>query len=417
MAPVINQQFQGINIVVSSTRTEQIWMKPNKTLSWLCHLSKNLYNEGNYLIRQEFFNNGKWIRYNALYHILKTSNNYHQLPAQTSQQVLKILDRSWTSFFKAIKEWKNNKSKFKARPKPPGYKPKNGEFLLVLTNQQVKLEDKILRFPKKVGLEIKTRLSKDTDIRDVRVVPKGVGYALEIVYNKKINPKTLNKDRIIAIDLGVRNLVTVVNNNGLTPFVIKGGVVKSINQYYNKDRARIQSMYDRQGIRAGKRMHRLINKRNKKLYDYFHKISKQLLEFCVRNDIGRIVIGYNPDWKQKCQIGKRNTQNFVTIPYYTLVHQLIYKAEEQGIMVMKQEENHSSKCSFLDNEPIRYHDNYLGKRISRGLFKSKEGIIINADVNGAYNILKKAVPNAFMANGIEAVGLQPIRWRLAPAMS
>ena len=395
------------------TRTEQIWLNPNKTLSRLCHLSKNLYNEGNYQIRQEFFNRGKWIRYNSLYHLLKTSTNYHLLPAQTAQQVLKLLDRNWTSFFRAIKECKKDKSKFKGKPKPPRYKPKNGESVLVFTNQQVKLKDRILRFPKKVGLEIKTRLLEETDIREVRMIPKGVGYVAEIVYNKLIHPRPLNKDNIVAIDLGVRNLITTVNNNGFKPFVIKGGVVKSINQYYNKEHARIQSTYDRQGIRTGKTMQKLTTKRNKKINDYFHKTSRKIIEYCVINDIGTIVIGYNSDWKQNCQIGKRSTQNFVTIPYYKLIQQLDYKAAEQGITVIRQEESYSSKCSFLDNEPLEHHSKYLGRRMTRGLFKSHKGIIINADVNGAYNILKKAFLNAVDADRIEAVGLHPTRWRLA----
>jgi IS605 OrfB family transposase len=399
------------------TRTEQIWSKPHKTLSWLCHLSKNLYNEGNYQIRQELFKNNNWIRYNALYHRMKPSKNYHQLPAQTGQQVLKILDRNWTAFFRAIKVWKDDKSKFKGRPKPPRYKPKNGEFMLVFTNQQVKLKDKILLFPQKVGVSLKTRLPDMTDIREVRMIPKGVGYVVEIVYQKKVHPKPLNKENIMAIDLGVRNLITTVNNNGFKPFVIKGGAVKSMNQYYNKERARIQSTYDRQGIKTGKAMQKLTTKRNKKINDYFHKTSRKIIEYCVSNDIGTVVIGYNPDWKQNCHLGKRNTQNFVTIPYSRLIQQLAYKAVEQGITVIQQEESYSSKCSFLDNEPIEHHINYLGRRITRGLFKSHKGTIINADVNGAYNILKKAILNAVDADRIEAVGLHPTRWRLAAATS
>ena len=234
------------------TRTEQIWLKSSKKLSRLCHISKNLYNEGNYLIRQEFFKNRKWIHYHSLYHLIKSSENYQQLPAQTAQQVLKILNRNWISFFRAIKAHKMDKSKFFGKPKFPNYKPKNCEFITVFTNQQVILREKVLKFPKKVGLEIKTRLSDTTNIREVRIIPKGVGYVVEIVYRKKINPKPLNNDNFLAIDLGVRNLITAVNNNGFRPFVIKGGVTKSINQYYNKERARIQSTYDRQGIKTGK---------------------------------------------------------------------------------------------------------------------------------------------------------------------
>ncbi|MFX1516781.1 MAG: RNA-guided endonuclease InsQ/TnpB family protein [Promethearchaeota archaeon] len=388
-------------------------MKRQKTLSGLCHLSKSLYNEGNYQIRQEFFKHNKWIRYNVLYHLMKSSKNYKELPAQTAQQVLKILDRNWKSFFNSIKAWKDNKSKFKGRPKLPKYKPKNGEFLLVFTNQQVRLIDNVLRFPGKVGMEIKTRLQDKTDIREVRILPKGVGYVVEIVYMKNFYPKPLNKGNIIAIDLGVRNLITTVNNNGLKPFIIKGGIVKSINQYYNKKRARIQSIYGFQGIKTGKKLQRLTQKRNEKIKDYFHKISRCVINYCLLNDIGTVVIGYNFNWKQNCQIGKKNNQNFITIPYWKLIHQLEYKAEEQGIIVVKTEESYSSKCSFLDKESIKFHNKFLGKRISRGLYKSHGGIIINADVNGAYNILKKAFLNAVDADRIEDVGLHPTRWRLA----
>jgi len=322
--------------------------------------------------------------------------------------VLKILDRSWKAFFNTIKVWQNEKSKFKGKPRPPGYKPKNGEFMLAFTNQQVKLKDNILIFPKKVEYKIKTRLPDKTDVREVRIIPKGIGYILEIVYKKEIHPKPLNKNHIVAIDLGVRNLITMVNNIGLQPIVVKGGIVKSINQYYNKERAQIQSIYDKRNrIKFGTKMIRLTNKRNRKIHDRFHKISRQIIDYCVNHDIDTIVIGYNKDWKQNCRIGKRNTQNFVSIPFYKLLQQLEYKAEEQGITVIKQEESHTSKCSFLDNESIEHHDKYIGRRISRGLFKSKNGIIINADVNGAYNIIKKAIPNAFSlenVDGIEGMG-------------
>ncbi len=399
------------------TRTEQIWLKTSKNLSELCHISKNLYNEGNYIIRQEFFKNGKWIQYNSLYYLMKSSENYQKLPTQSAQQILIILNRSWKSFFRAIKFWKKGESRFPGRPRLPKYKSKNAEFILVFTNQQVKLKDSVLILPRKVGFEVKTRLPDTVDIREVRILPKGVGYLLEVVYKKQIHPKLHTKANILAIDLGVRNLITAVNNNGLKPFVIKGGVTKSINQYYNKDKARIQSTYDRQGIKTGKKLKRLIDKRNRKIKDYFHKASRVIIDYCLTNDIGTIVIGYNLKWKHKCRIGKRNTQNFVNIPYFKLVQQIEYKAEEQGITFVKQEESYSSRCSFLDCETLSHHDNYIGKRICRGLFQSKKGSIINADVNGGYNILRKAVLNAFNADRIEDVGLHPSRLRLVSATS
>ena len=399
------------------TRTEQIWLKTSENLSRLCHLSKNLYNEGNYLIRQEFFTNEKWLRYNSLYHLLKSSKNYQYLPAQTAQQVLKILERNWKSFFQAIKVWGKEKEKFLGKPRLPKYKLKNGEFMLIFTNQQVKIKAKVLLLPQKVGLAVKTRLSDTTKLREVRILPKGIGYVLEIVYQKIVNPKSLNKANALAIDLGVRNLITTVNNNGFEPFVIKGGVIKSINQYYNKKKVRLQSTYDQQDLKTGKALLRLTTKRNNRINDYFHKTTRNLIAYCLNKDIGTLIIGYNSKWKQNCHLGKKNTQNFVTIPYYKLIHQLDYKATEQGITVIRQEESHSSKCSFLDNEPITHHTQYVGKRISRGLFRSKKGVIINADVNGAYNILKKALPNTVAVDGIEAVGLHPTRWRLVTATS
>ncbi|MFX0205831.1 MAG: transposase, partial [Candidatus Hodarchaeota archaeon] len=204
--------------------------------------------------------------------------------------VLIILDSNWKSFFKAIKEWKKEKSKFKSRPKPPRYRPRNGEFALVFTNQQVKLKDTILFFPKKVNFRHKTRLHDKTDIREVRIVPKGFGYVLEILYKKVIHPRLLNKNNIIAVDLGVRNLITIVNNNDSKPFVIKGGVVKTINQYYNKEFARIRSIYDQQGIKTGKIIQKLTNRRNNKINDYFHKISRKIIKYCIINDIGTVVI-------------------------------------------------------------------------------------------------------------------------------
>lgn len=393
------------------TRAERIWLKSDKHISQLAHLSKNLYNEANYIIRQEFFRSGNWIRYNELDKRLRNSENYKALPAQTAQQVLRIVDRNWKSFFRAIREWKKHPEKFKERPRIPHYKRKDGEFVLVFTNQQAKLKDDWLILPKKVGLKVKTRIKEG--LREVRIIPKGVGYILEIVYEKKLEAGRRNKDRIVGIDIGVRNLITMVNNIGEQPIVVKGGVVKSINQFYNKEKARLQSVYDSQGIKTGKKMKRLSAKRERKLHDFLHKVSKFVVDWCEEHDIGTIVIGYNPEWKQAVELGKRNNQTFVQIPFTKLIHQIAYKAEERGIEVKIQDEAHSSKCSFLDGELVKHHGKYAGIRKSGGLFRSARGTIINADVNAAYNIIRKAVPEAFAkveADGIEGVGLHPVRY-------
>jgi len=396
-------------------RTERIWIKPSETLDKMSHVAKNLYNETNYIVRYEFTKNGKWIRYNTLDKLLKQSENYKALPAQTAQHILKVLDQNWQAFFKAMKEWKAHPDKFHGRPKPPKYKAKNGNFMLIFTNQQVKLENGILKFPKKIGLEVKTRLEDGTNIREVRIVPKGTGYWVEIVYEKEIEPQKLNGDNIAGIDIGTRNIVTMVGNIGNQPIVVKGGVLRSINQYYNKKKAQLQAIYDRQGLEhTPKRMMKLCEKRNNKIQDYMHKLSKWIVEYCKSNNIGTLVVGYNENWKQGVEMGKKNNQTFVQIPYTTLIDQLQYKCEEAGINMILQNESHTSLCSFLDNEPIEHHEQYMGKRISRGLYRSAKGIIINADVNGAYNIVKKAIPKAFAranADGIEGVGLHPTRLR------
>ncbi|WXG42390.1 MAG: transposase [Candidatus Freyarchaeum deiterrae] len=418
-------------MVTTATRTEQIHLQPNsrnsinnKNLSRLCHYSKNLYNQANYIVRQNLLQTGKWTRYEELAGALKNAENYKALPAQTAQQTLKTLDRSWKSFFRATQEWKKNPDKFLGRPKMPGYKEKNGEHLLIFTNQQCRImRDGEIKFPKKVDLKVKTRLEDETRLREIRIVPEGGGYVLEVVYHRRRRavekePRKLPRGRVMGVDLGLRNTVTIVNNIGEKPIAVKGGVLKSINQYYNREKARLQSVYDCQGLKTtGSKLLKLTGKRNRKIHDFFHKLSRGIVEWCVRNDIGTIVVGYNDNgsgggWKQSPCLGRRNNQNFVQIPFQRLLQQVCYKAEEAGITVVVREESYTSKCSFLDNEPLGHCDEYAGRRISRGLFRSNKGVVINADVNAAYNIIRKAFPEAFTADGIEGVGLHPVRMNL-----
>lgn len=404
------------------TRTEQIRLNGNPKLHELCHLAKNIYNEGNYIIRQEFISNGKWIRYNQLDKMLQQSENYKSLPAQSAQQALKILDQDWKSFFKSIKEWKKNPSKFLGMPKLPHYKRKDGETLLVFTNQQAKIKDGVLSFPSKLGLKVKTRVKGV--LNQVRIIPKGVGYVLEIIYEKAVESLNLDRSRVIGIDVGLRNIITIGNNIGVQPIVVKGGVVKSINQYYNKENARLNEIYTRQqtretkgeiqkGMRVKKGMSAkcLQVKRANKINDFFHKTSRFVIDYCIENNIGTIVFGHNDNWKQNINLGKKTNQNFVQIPVGKLQKQIQYKSEDIGNNFIIQEESYTSKCSFLDNESIEYHDKYLGNRVNRGIFISSNGIKINADVNASYNIIKKAVVNAFpqgRADAIEGVGLHPL---------
>jgi len=257
---------------------------------------------------------------------------------------------------------------------------------------------KTLIFPKKADLpSIRTRVLNK--INHVRILPRGLSYVIELVYEKEIHAMNLDHKRVLGIDIGLSNLVTGVDNIGSRPFIIKGGIPKSINQFYNKLMAKYRSIKDKQGIKSEtKRMQIVTLKRNNRIHDFFHKISKKIIDHCIQKNIGTIVIGYNDKWKQNLTLGKRNNQNFVNIPFKKLVKQIEYKASLIGIKVIFITEWYTSKVSALDLERICKHKNYVGIRIHRGLFLTKNKIKINSDVNAALNILRKYVGNEFIRN-------------------
>jgi putative transposase len=395
-------------------RTDQIYIGKDENISGLCHLSKNLYNQANYILRNQFMNHEKLTGYNKLAQQFSISsdiekyNNYQKLPAQTAQWTVKRVKQTWNSFFKAMKSWKTQPERFLGMPKPPKYRAKNGEFMLIFTNQQCHMENGILKFPKIMNMEIKTGL-ENVNLREVRIIPQGVGYMIEIVYGKEIMDFTSVKpQRIMGIDIGVRNIVTIGDNISSEGIAVRGGILKSINQFFNREYSRLKSISDRQmGNRfMTKREKKLFMKRNGKIRDIMHKLSRAIVYYAETKNIDTIVIGHNDGWKQEVNMGKRNNRNFIQIPFNTLIELIRYKAEERGINVIIQEESHTSKCSFLDNESIEHHDVYVGKRAKRGVFRSANGILIHADLNAVYNIIKKAIPEAF-ANGIEGIGLYP----------
>jgi putative transposase len=386
---------------------ERVQVKYSKELSRLCHLAKNLYNFANWEVRQFLFHLGEFVNYYDLEVMLKGSPAYKSLPAQTSQQTLRLVARNWKAFFRAMKSWKQDPSKFTGRPRPPGYKKKDGESIAIFTNQNTRIRDGKIHFPRKCNLPLlKTRV---TNYQQVRVLPRGNVYIIEIVYEREEVDLKLNGKNVLGIDIGLANLVTTANNVGLQPIIVKGGVVKSTNQFYNKERARLTSIRDKQKYSfQTRKLQRLNIKRRNKMGDTFHKVSRYLVNYCVENDIGRIVIGYNAGWKQNSNLGRRNNQNFVNVPFYQLVQNIEYKAKLVGIEVTLQDESYTSKCSFLDNEDVGKHSKYLGRRVRRGLFRSRNGTLINADVNAACNIIRKAFPETLWVDGIEGVGLHPV---------
>lgn len=392
------------------TRTEQHIIKPNSDFGRLidsyCFKSKNLYNYANYIIRQEFINNNKWIRYNELFQLVKESEPYKDLGSNIGQGTLRMLDKNWKSFFVAIKDWNINHKKYLGKPKLPKYKNKDGRFILSLDNNKVKLRNGYVYFAykplKKFNNNFQTKAKGK--ILQCRFIPKCSHYVMEIIYEIDV-PKCVDiAERIAVIDVGVDNFVTMVNNIGIQPIVIKGGIIKSINQYYNKKKARLQSELKTINKRYwSKSLQKLTDKRCEMIKYQMHCVSKYVSDWCVLYGIDTLIVGHNNKWKQ-CNNGM---QNFSYIPYDLFIKMLNYKCENNGIKFITCEESYTSGTSFIDGEePIKENYN-KNRRIYRGLFIGDNGIQVNADVNGAYQIMKKVIPNAF-ANGIEGVGLQPI---------
>ena len=382
------------------------------------HLAKNLYNHANFLVRNEFMNTGKWLRNHELDKILRHDVDYpdyaKMMAAQSAQQTLHLLDRNWKSFFKSIEDWSKNKDKYLGRPKLPKYKPKDGRMVFVLTNQQLRLKDDLLHFPKSFqGFTVKPRcvhLDNFKRVNQIRIVPNNQIFCVEIVYSISITDNLLLDDgRYMSIDLGLDNLATIVTNTGLNPIIVNGKGLKSNNQYFNKKKAYYQKVAKQMnGKFYTNRLYRLTQKRNFKIEDSLHKISKFIVTSALSNDIHTIVIGNNKDWKRDISLGKRVNQSFVNIPHQKLIEKIIYKARNVGINVILTEESYTSGTSFLDGESPKKEFYNKKRRKHRGLFLSNQGVSINADVNAAYQIMKKVFPNVF-ADGIEGVVLHPVR--------
>ena len=260
--------------------------------------------------------------------------------------------------------------------------------------------------PSQLGIEI---LTKQTNVDQVRIVPRGTHYVVEVVYQQKPQPAGVNPELVAGIDIGVDNLATLTSNKvGFVPQIVNGRPLKSTNQYYNKRRATLQSKLIKSNRYTSHQLDRLTEKRNRRVKHYLHIASRRIINLLVADGIGTLVIGKNPNWKQEVNIGKCNNQNFVSIPHARFIDMLTYKAKLVGIHVIVTEESYTSKCSFLDNEPIGKHEHYMGKRMKRGLFRASNGRHINADVNGSYNIMRKVVPDVFY-KGIVGTAVYPVR--------
>lgn len=386
----------------------------------LCKVSNNLYNQALYLFRQTLKNENRWLWYADMDKLMKEAHNlegainYRLLKAQVSQQILKVLDKNVKAYCNAIKDFKAHPAKYKAMPKLPSFRKRGSLFNLYYPNQSAQIKDGIIRLAKDLKIFIpqwdkyKERIQ---DFQQVRILPYGKKMKVEIVYRYEVKDADLDKSKYASIDLGIDNLATMVTEKG--SFLYSGKFLKSYNRNFNRQLARLQSIKDKQRIKkATKRIQGIYEKRDRYFEDAFHKYSRMIVNHLIENRIGNLVVGYNTGWKQSVNIGKRNNQKFVQIPFARLASYLKYKCEMAGIRFVENEESYTSKCDALAKEEIGKHKSYLGKRVKRGLFRSSTGRYINADVNGAVNILRKVVGDSDCISQITGSGrlLRPIRY-------
>ena len=376
-----------------------------KSIKELCHIAKNLTNEAIYNVRQYYFTEDKFLKYEKNYTLLKSSPNYKKLNSNMAQQILKEVDGSFKSFFGLIKLAKQGKYSFKDC-KLPHYLPKDGYTALVIGFVRLNGNKLILPFSnnfKKTHKVVEITIPPvllDKKVKEIRILPKANARYFEIqyIYETECIQRNLNTQNALALDLGVNNLVTAVSSTGKS-FIVDGRRLKSINQWFNKENARLQSIKDKQhfGKKPTNRQKAIARDCNNKVNDYMNKAARMIIDYCIKNDIGTLIAGYNVTFQRSSHIGKHNNQNFVNIPYGRLRDKLAYMCELNGITYVEQEESYTSKASFWDkdNIPVYNNDNpkeyeFSGNRVHRGLYETANGKTFNADINGALNIMRKS---------------------------
>lgn len=379
----------------------------------LCLKSKNLYNAALFEFRQSYFNKElNTLTWQTINKVFNKSNqfDYRNLPSKVSNAVLKKLGNNISSFWSLIK-----KSDCNTKVRLPKYLHKtNGRFIVEFNKQTFSKKrdynNNLVICKSSFNLRIPTKVENP---QQVRIIPKVGCYVIEVIYDvKENNPK--QNQRIASIDLGLNNLAAVVTNDGNTPILISGKKLKSINQYYNKITSKEKALLPN-NIFTSKSLYRLWLKRNNKITYEIHKITKFLANYFDERDISKVIIGNNKGWKNSINIGKRNNQNFVNIPYMKFINQLTYKCRLLGITVVTREESYTSKASFLDYDEIPDYKSttqhtFSGVRIKRGLYKSSNRKI-NADINGAYNIMVKENPS-YIDDNRDNFGFNPMLIKL-----
>ncbi|MDY4162358.1 MAG: transposase [Sutterella sp.] len=417
-----------------SQRVERIAVKPGHPHYGACHrlcsAARKLGNQAVYMQRQKIFAKEPWLNRVDLDQAVRLGSTevYRSMPsAASAQRQTQIVHEQFVSWHAAKTAYMADPNKFKAMPRLPGYSKKYRTFVVGRNGYKVVDSNLILTDKNGVGfppLKIRScsnqpfnAKKKETIVGDVRIVPHGNAFFIELTYQVNCSASILlDGSRACLVDIGLRNIVTLASTaSGIHPVVVKGGALKSINAMYNKDVASLQS--------HGKEAHRRakIMKRTCRINDKMHKVSRFVVQFCLQNDLGTIIIGHNEGWKQNICLGKVNNQHFVGIPFNRLIQMIRYKSEEYGIKVIVREESYTSRQSALDFDPLpNYGDKNAnqvsssGKRI-RGLFIRSNGQKINADVNGCLNLGRKELGDEWLKKLVETNEgclIQPVTVRI-----
>lgn len=410
-------------------RTSQILIRKGHAAfsgaAYACQIARRIKNATNFLIQHNPDGSGKLMPHSDADKWLKTNNRelYTKLPSALAQRSTQIVGQEWKSFTQSLKTFKKSPEKFKERPKKPRYA--NRATTLHVGRNGFRFEKGTVYFANNVLPPIQTRFSFtqnwnakvcDTIAMEIRIVPTGSCFALEIIYNEAKLAEAggfcllLSRNRKAGIDLGINNLIAIASDQpDVRPALINGRPVKSINAWYNKRVAKLRS------LKKYKHIGQVSHKRNRAVKDFLHRASRHVVRYCVDNDIGTVVIGKNPDWKQGVKMGAVNNQRFVGIPHAILINMLTYKLTSIGVKVVIQEESYTSKASALDNDAMPQHKKtgnitpiFSGKRIKRGLYRYSKGII-NADINAALNILRKATNEPLLEEVCRGLVHCPVR--------
>ena len=375
----------------------------------ICLKSGLLYNYVLYLVRQGIFNK-EYLKEYELSTKLGRENqfDFRQLPSSISQQVVGQVFKSIKSWMKLKKGFEKNPSKYNNhRPHLPKYKKGKKQNMIVFTTSACRIKDGYIHFVKDIVNPIKTKIG-DNKLCQVRIIPQATCYVVEVIYEKKEQDLNLNKDNVLSIDLGLNNLCSCISNVGIKPFIVNGRIMKSFNQWYNKKKAKLMSFVGDKG--TSKRLRQLNNYRNFWIEDHIHKISRYIVNYCVDNNIGSLVVGLNKGWKQEINLGKKANQKFVEILFSKFVDKISYKCKLVGISFYLSEESYTSKVDHLVFEELEKHDVYLGKRKRRGLFQSSVNKLINADINGAIGIGRKVFGDSCVNRVIDSgLAFNPIK--------